>query len=89
MSYQFMLSQMSIDNPSAPIFQLTLRRTHLLEDTFRQLEAADEDALRRELVVKTSALVITALHQSAIKCWIQLIFEPFKETPPKEVMSCQ
>ncbi|XP_047449631.1 E3 ISG15--protein ligase HERC5-like isoform X2 [Mugil cephalus] len=35
-----------------PIFQLTLRRTHLVEDTFRQLAAADHCAFRREFVVQ-------------------------------------
>ncbi|XP_053176238.1 probable E3 ubiquitin-protein ligase HERC6 [Scomber japonicus] len=39
--------------PSAPpaVFQLTLRRAHLLEDTFRQLSSADHCAFRRELSV--------------------------------------
>ncbi|KAM7399396.1 hypothetical protein PAMP_018669 [Pampus punctatissimus] len=36
----------------APVFQLTLRRTHLLEDTFRQLGAADHCAFKRELLVQ-------------------------------------
>ncbi|KAL6116224.1 herc6 [Pungitius sinensis] len=36
----------------APVFQLTLRRTHLVEDTFRQLGAADHCAFKRELVVQ-------------------------------------
>ncbi|KAM8903194.1 E3 ISG15--protein ligase HERC5-like isoform 2-T2 [Spinachia spinachia] len=36
----------------APVFQLTLRRTHLVEDTFRQLGAADHCAFRRELWVQ-------------------------------------
>ncbi|KAM7413228.1 hypothetical protein PAMA_020550 [Pampus argenteus] len=35
-----------------PVFQLTLRRTHLLEDTFRQLGAADHCAFKRELLVQ-------------------------------------
>lgn len=37
---------------SAPVFQLTLRRTHLVEDTFRQLGAADHCAFKRELLVQ-------------------------------------
>ncbi|XP_068441126.1 E3 ISG15--protein ligase HERC5-like isoform X2 [Clinocottus analis] len=37
---------------SAPVFQLTLRRTHLVEDTFRQLKAADHCAFKRELLVQ-------------------------------------
>ncbi|XP_022604120.1 E3 ISG15--protein ligase HERC5-like [Seriola dumerili] len=36
----------------APVFQLTLRRTHLVEDTFRQLGAADHSAFQKELLVK-------------------------------------
>ncbi|XP_059186433.1 probable E3 ubiquitin-protein ligase HERC6 [Centropristis striata] len=40
------------DSATAPVFQLTLRRTHLVEDTFRQLAAADHCAFRRELVVQ-------------------------------------
>ncbi|XP_034556254.1 probable E3 ubiquitin-protein ligase HERC6 [Notolabrus celidotus] len=34
-----------------PYFQLTLRRTHLVEDTFRHLDAADHCAFQRELLV--------------------------------------
>ncbi|XP_027135920.1 probable E3 ubiquitin-protein ligase HERC6 isoform X1 [Larimichthys crocea] len=45
-----------LDNPPdgtpAPVFQLTLRRTHLVEDTFRQLAAADHAAFKREFVVQ-------------------------------------
>ncbi|XP_047449633.1 probable E3 ubiquitin-protein ligase HERC4 isoform X2 [Mugil cephalus] len=42
-----------LPEPGAPpIFQLTLRRTHLVEDTFRQLAAADHCAFQRELVVQ-------------------------------------
>uniref|UniRef100_A0A8C5H7Q1 Probable E3 ubiquitin-protein ligase HERC6 n=1 Tax=Gouania willdenowi TaxID=441366 RepID=A0A8C5H7Q1_GOUWI len=47
--------ELSLVNPtldSAPIFQLTLRRTHLVEDTFRQLGAADHCAFQRELWVQ-------------------------------------
>uniref|UniRef100_A0A8C6U2Z4 HECT-type E3 ubiquitin transferase n=1 Tax=Neogobius melanostomus TaxID=47308 RepID=A0A8C6U2Z4_9GOBI len=40
------------DSPPAPVFQLILRRHHLVEDTFRQLYAADTEAFRRELVVQ-------------------------------------
>ncbi|XP_071352005.1 probable E3 ubiquitin-protein ligase HERC6 [Trachinotus anak] len=40
------------DSPPAPVFQLTLRRTHLVEDTFRQLGAADHCAFKRELLVQ-------------------------------------
>nr|XP_020455771.1 probable E3 ubiquitin-protein ligase HERC6 isoform X2 [Monopterus albus] len=36
----------------APVFQLSLRRTHLVEDTFRQLGAADHCAFKRELLVQ-------------------------------------
>uniref|UniRef100_UPI0037E7E5B3 probable E3 ubiquitin-protein ligase HERC6 n=1 Tax=Semicossyphus pulcher TaxID=241346 RepID=UPI0037E7E5B3 len=39
------------DSPPAPYFQLTLRRTHLVEDTFRQLRAADHSTLHKELLV--------------------------------------
>ncbi|XP_042342287.1 probable E3 ubiquitin-protein ligase HERC6 isoform X2 [Plectropomus leopardus] len=42
----------SPDSAPPPVFQLTLRRTHLLEDTFRQLGAADHCAFRRELLVQ-------------------------------------
>ncbi|XP_029027784.1 probable E3 ubiquitin-protein ligase HERC3 isoform X2 [Betta splendens] len=37
---------------SAPVFQLTLRRTHLVEDTLMQLAAADHCAFQRELLVQ-------------------------------------
>ncbi|XP_056297890.1 probable E3 ubiquitin-protein ligase HERC4 [Pseudoliparis swirei] len=37
---------------AAPAFQLTLRRTHLVEDAFRQLAAADHCAFKRELLVR-------------------------------------
>ncbi|XP_031153119.1 E3 ISG15--protein ligase HERC5-like isoform X1 [Sander lucioperca] len=40
------------DSALAPVFQLTLRRTHLVEDTFRQLGAADHCAFKRELLVQ-------------------------------------
>uniref|UniRef100_UPI0037E84922 probable E3 ubiquitin-protein ligase HERC6 n=1 Tax=Semicossyphus pulcher TaxID=241346 RepID=UPI0037E84922 len=40
------------DSPPAPVFQLTLRRTHLVEDTFRQLGAADHSAFQKELLVQ-------------------------------------
>ncbi|KAM9359120.1 putative E3 ubiquitin-protein ligase HERC4 [Symphorus nematophorus] len=40
------------DSAPAPVFQLTLRRTHLVEDTFRQLAAADHCAFQRELLVQ-------------------------------------
>ncbi|CAL9683885.1 unnamed protein product [Knipowitschia caucasica] len=40
------------DFAPAPVFQLTIRRPHLVEDTFRQLYAADEEAFQRELVVQ-------------------------------------
>ncbi|XP_031717112.1 probable E3 ubiquitin-protein ligase HERC6 [Anarrhichthys ocellatus] len=40
------------DAAPAPVFQLTLRRTHLVEDTFRQLRTADHCAFKRELLVQ-------------------------------------
>ncbi|XP_071760841.1 putative E3 ubiquitin-protein ligase HERC4 [Centroberyx gerrardi] len=40
------------DYPPAPVFQLKLRRPHLVEDTFRQLAAADHCAFQRELLVQ-------------------------------------
>ncbi|XP_029964979.1 probable E3 ubiquitin-protein ligase HERC4 isoform X2 [Salarias fasciatus] len=40
------------DSAPPPVFQLTLRRTHLVEDTFRQLDAAEHCAYRRELLVQ-------------------------------------
>ncbi|XP_026171578.1 probable E3 ubiquitin-protein ligase HERC6 isoform X2 [Mastacembelus armatus] len=40
------------DAPPPPVFQLTLRRTHLVEDAFRQLAAADHCAFKRELLVQ-------------------------------------
>ncbi|XP_068565986.1 probable E3 ubiquitin-protein ligase HERC4 [Cebidichthys violaceus] len=40
------------DSAPAPVFQLTLRRTHLVEDTFRQLRTADHCAFKRELLVQ-------------------------------------
>ncbi|XP_030007491.1 probable E3 ubiquitin-protein ligase HERC6 [Sphaeramia orbicularis] len=42
----------SADSPPAPIFQLTLRRPHLVEDTFRQISAADHSAFERQLQVQ-------------------------------------
>ncbi|XP_039986682.1 probable E3 ubiquitin-protein ligase HERC6 [Xiphias gladius] len=44
-----------VDPPNsapAPVLQLTLRPTHLVEDTFRQLSAADHCAFQRELWVQ-------------------------------------
>ncbi|XP_037631297.1 probable E3 ubiquitin-protein ligase HERC6 [Sebastes umbrosus] len=41
-----------LDSAPAPVLQLTLRRTHLVEDTFRQLAAADHCAFKRELLVQ-------------------------------------
>ncbi|KAM6931735.1 putative E3 ubiquitin-protein ligase HERC4 [Lycodopsis pacificus] len=40
------------DAAPAPVFQLTLRRTHLVEDTFRHLRTADHCAFKRELLVQ-------------------------------------
>ncbi|XP_034721634.1 probable E3 ubiquitin-protein ligase HERC6 isoform X2 [Etheostoma cragini] len=40
------------DSAPAPVFQLTLRRAHLVEDTFRQLGAADHCAFKRKLLVQ-------------------------------------
>ncbi|XP_041850243.1 probable E3 ubiquitin-protein ligase HERC6 [Melanotaenia boesemani] len=40
------------DETLVPVFQLTLRRTHLVEDSFRQLAAADHSAFKRELLVQ-------------------------------------
>ncbi|XP_034405047.1 probable E3 ubiquitin-protein ligase HERC6 [Cyclopterus lumpus] len=37
---------------AAPVFLLTLRRTHLVEDTFRHLRAADHCAFKRKLLVQ-------------------------------------
>ncbi|XP_077421895.1 putative E3 ubiquitin-protein ligase HERC6 isoform X3 [Vanacampus margaritifer] len=36
----------------APVLQLSLRPSHVLEDTFRQLDAADHSAFKKELVVQ-------------------------------------
>uniref|UniRef100_A0A3Q1F320 Probable E3 ubiquitin-protein ligase HERC6 n=1 Tax=Acanthochromis polyacanthus TaxID=80966 RepID=A0A3Q1F320_9TELE len=41
-----------VDSAPAPVFQLTLRRSHLIEDSFRQLSAADHCAFQRELLVQ-------------------------------------
>ncbi|XP_044059535.1 probable E3 ubiquitin-protein ligase HERC6 isoform X2 [Siniperca chuatsi] len=40
------------DSVPAPVFLLTLRRTHLVEDTFRQLGTADHCAFKRKLLVQ-------------------------------------
>ncbi|XP_034557621.1 probable E3 ubiquitin-protein ligase HERC6 [Notolabrus celidotus] len=45
------LSKGLSDPAAAPVFQLTLRRTHLVEDTFRHLAAADHCAFQKELLV--------------------------------------
>ncbi|XP_038150831.1 probable E3 ubiquitin-protein ligase HERC6 [Cyprinodon tularosa] len=39
-------------DPSVPVFQLNLRRTHLMEDAFRHLAAADHSVFKRALVVQ-------------------------------------
>ncbi|XP_008284917.1 probable E3 ubiquitin-protein ligase HERC6 [Stegastes partitus] len=41
-----------VDSAPAPVFQLSLRRSHLIEDSFRQLSAADHCAFQRELLVQ-------------------------------------
>ncbi|XP_074535241.1 E3 ISG15--protein ligase HERC5-like isoform X2 [Halichoeres trimaculatus] len=46
-----MMMVMSAESPPPPVFQLTLRRTHLVEDTFRHLAAADHCAFHKELWV--------------------------------------
>lgn len=46
---------LDVSESAAPVFQLTLRRTHLVEDTFRQLAAADHCAFKRELLVSTAS----------------------------------
>lgn len=51
------VSKDTVGSPPAPVFQLTLRRTHLVEDSFRQLASADHCAFKRELLVNKSALV--------------------------------
>nr|XP_046244794.1 probable E3 ubiquitin-protein ligase HERC6 isoform X2 [Scatophagus argus] len=47
-----LMNILDVDSPPAHIFQLTLRRTHLVEDTFRQLGAADHSTFKKELVVQ-------------------------------------
>ena len=45
------------ENPNAaPGFQLKLRRTHLVEDTFRHLSSADHSLFQRQLLVTMSLL---------------------------------
>uniref|UniRef100_A0A1A7X5F4 HECT and RLD domain containing E3 ubiquitin protein ligase family member 1 n=1 Tax=Iconisemion striatum TaxID=60296 RepID=A0A1A7X5F4_9TELE len=47
--------QWFIDAPestSVPVFQLTVRRSHLVEDTFRQLAATDHSVFKRNLLVR-------------------------------------
>uniref|UniRef100_H3CY63 HECT domain-containing protein n=1 Tax=Tetraodon nigroviridis TaxID=99883 RepID=H3CY63_TETNG len=52
LNYQMMMvTRASTDSPPAPFFQLTLRRNHLVEDSFRQLAAADHCAFRKKLLV--------------------------------------
>ncbi|XP_036006080.1 probable E3 ubiquitin-protein ligase HERC4 isoform X2 [Fundulus heteroclitus] len=41
----------ALDSP-VPVFQLTLRRTHLVEDTFRHLAAADHSVFKMQLQVQ-------------------------------------
>lgn len=56
----------AIDAPPAPVFQLSLRRSHLLEDAFRQLSAADDCAFGRQLLVNKSALLrVTTLMKAS------------------------
>ncbi|XP_056906721.1 E3 ISG15--protein ligase HERC5-like isoform X5 [Takifugu flavidus] len=40
------------DFPPAPVFMLSLRRNHLVEDTFRQLRTAEHSAFRKQLLVQ-------------------------------------
>ncbi|KAK0149380.1 putative E3 ubiquitin-protein ligase HERC6 [Merluccius polli] len=46
---------------AAPVFQLKLRRTHLVEDTFRHLSSADHCAFQRELSVQFKEELILTL----------------------------
>ncbi|XP_029373906.1 probable E3 ubiquitin-protein ligase HERC6 isoform X2 [Echeneis naucrates] len=45
-------NETGLDSAPPPVFQLSLRRTHLVEDTFRQLSAADDSAFQRQLLVQ-------------------------------------
>lgn len=69
------------DAPPAPIFQLTLRRTHLLEDTFRQLSAADHCAFRRQLLVNMSALLLVTTLMKASSPHIVVILSAVTNEP--------
>lgn len=44
-------SQYFTGEAPTPVFKLKIRRTHLLEDTFRQLAAADHENFQKELHV--------------------------------------
>lgn len=48
------------ESTCAPVFQLILRRTHLVEDTFRQLAATDDSVFKRELLVNIKTKMITS-----------------------------
>lgn len=52
------------ESAPAPVFQLKLRRTHLVEDTFRQLDSADHCAFQRELLVQfVEDMQVTAVNK--------------------------
>ena len=46
---------------SLPTFNLIVRRSHLIEDVFNQLNQFENDDLRRELMVKYNSYLIFLL----------------------------
>lgn len=47
--------------PLLPTFNLIVRRSHLIEDVFNQLNQSENEDLRRELMVKYNSYLIFLL----------------------------
>ena len=52
MDFTQVILQRKDEFPPSPIFTLKVRRSHLVEDTLRQLSQADATDLRKVLVVR-------------------------------------
>lgn len=62
--------------PQAPVFQLTLRLTHVLEDTYRQLAAADHIAFKRMLLVRCFSNVMSIFNMRCMQ-WKEMCCKTF------------
>lgn len=63
-----------------PIFQLKLRRTALIKDTFRQLDNADHDNLKKTLVVRRKRVFAVARRKMTNAQYIVCIYHPVPYT---------